>query len=182
MRRFTSLVVPSAIVLVLSHAGLGAAAAPAAPAAAPAPASPEAQAALDVLKAAFPGAAVQVKDADNAIVNVSTTSGRTQVVFVSGRLYGPAGAQKRLIFSYVAPIVGPIDPSLAVRLLTENQSGALPFGYWALSNVAPDGHRTIIYQAEIAADATPSSVANMVTRMAKTADALEAEMTGKDFH
>ena len=178
MRGINPLVVAPAMVLVLAHAAPAAAA----NAAAPAPPSPEAQAAIGVLKAAFPGGDVRVKEVDAAYVNVSTTSGRTQYVSVSGRLYGPAGAQKRLIYSYVAEIAGPIEQSLAVRLLNENQSGALPFGYWALTNVTPAGHRTVVYQAEVAADATPTSVSYMVSRMAKIADALEAEMTGKDVN
>jgi hypothetical protein len=55
----------------------------------------------------------------------------------------------------------------------------LPFGYWALAT-NPDGTHRLSYQVELRTDAPADAVQKVMSVVATTADAMEAELTGKD--
>ncbi|MDR3471015.1 MAG: hypothetical protein P4M09_04915 [Devosia sp.] len=162
------------VVLVLTSAAGGASAATAAPI----PDEESTATAISIVVAAFPNADVRQIGPD-AEIRILTSNGRAQTVFLGGRTFGPASSPLRIINSSAVTLTGPVDPTLAIRLLSENSSG-LPYGYWALSKVTTDGKRTLVYEVEVRADPPAAAVQAIIVNVAKTADAMEAELTGKD--
>ena len=151
-------------------------------AAAPAAADdPGALAAQKVIQAAFPNAHTPMISGKRAYLTISAANGRTQNVFVSDGVFGPASARIRVVSSYAATYNGPLDQALANRLLSEN-SVKLNYGYWALSAPGADGRVTLTMLVELRADAAPATLAEVMGYVAQTADALELELTGKDVY
>lgn len=152
------------------------AAGPAAPAAPPSPALAAAIATVQLYGPTVHPAVYQ----QNAYLTISTTQGRTQNVYVSAGVSGPASAQFRIVSSNAARLTAPIDPALMVRLLNENSS-SLPYGYWALIPMG-DGSQTLSYQVEMRTDVSAAAVQSIMTTVAMRTDALEAQLTGKDAY
>ena len=112
----------------------------------------------------------------NAYLRVATTGTRAQTVYITANSYGFGAAPVREVFAFVEHVTGPLDPALMQRLITAND-GQMPTGCWAVSTAA-DGSHYIVYESYIPNNASAELVQNEVTFVGKTADALEAELTG----
>lgn len=115
----------------------------------------------------------------NAYLRVATTGSRAQTVYITANSYGFPIAPYREVFSFVEHVTGPLDPALMQRLITASD-GTMPVGCWAVST-ANDGSHYILYESYVPNNASAELLQDIVTHVAKTADALEAELTpGQD--
>jgi hypothetical protein len=148
---------------------------------APAPAAPpvDLSGAIAMVKLYGP-TVTPLTTASTAYLTIATTTGRSQNVFVTAGLGGPKGAKTRTVYAIAAKLSGPIDAALGARLLLANNSG-LPYGYWA-TDTDSDNSPRILYEVELNADASAEAVQSVMSTVAAKADALEAELNGKDVY
>jgi hypothetical protein len=153
---------------------------PASTAAAPQPSvTPNANGAAAVaqLKLGFPQSEPKLStDGGSAYINVAVGGGRTQLVYLSSALLGPDGAKSRLLRSVAAKLAAPPEAGMLLRLLKENQTLQ---GYWYLAQVS-NGQFYLNYAIALPLDATGEAVSAMSSDVARTADKLEQELSGKD--
>ena len=152
-----------------------AAADPPAPVAAPGP--PDIEGATAMLQLFNADVKPTVKN-NLVYLNVVTTPGRTQLVYVSPGVYGLAYALAREVSANVVKFTGPVDPALLQRLMVENDR-MLPSASWALTP-GKDGGQYLVLEAFLPTNASADMVQQAVKYVALTADTLEAELTGKD--
>jgi hypothetical protein len=126
----------------------------------------------------FNPAAKPIARSSDAYLNIGLDGGRSEIVYVSGQVWGLRAIPVREAKALSAKFKGPIDPALAQRLLKENQT-VLSYGAWGVT-VDADGTTNVWLQGDIPAAASAEAVQQAITDIATRADRLEAELTGKD--
>ncbi len=119
-------------------------------------------------------------DADNdfkMIMAINEDGSRSQLVFVSSKVYSLGGVDVREVFSPAARVPpGGLDAATAHEMLVRNRNTIV--GSWAIweENEA----QMLVFSAKIPADMKRSELRDVIDAVAFTADPVEELLTGAD--